>query len=165
MKNDFAVSMDREHVNIDFLRSTDFLPNIIRNLNACIPFVCKVDNEIVAECLVLKDVKYQGLYDISNYAHSGIPYLQEAISHIIRYFKQNGGRYLDVGCGNAYIEEYALFQRLGFRVIGVLPDHYMQDSKSAAVENSIINRDMVRLRIDLNERTPATTGYDASGRA
>lgn len=164
MAEKLTVVMDREKVDLEKLRGSDFLPKIVRNLNEGEPFVFLQGEEIVAQCVAKRDANYPTLFDVVNYNADSVEIFHEALVHVLDYYKENGGGYVDIGCGNAQVERYALFQRLGFRVIGVLQDYYIDDNKAATVENSIINRDMVRFRADLNEKTLATTGYDASGR-
>lgn len=158
---DLTFSRDREQVEISFFRGTASLPQIIRNLNSSTPFVCKEDGVIVAECLVQEKGE---IHDIVNYASDNMEHGREILLYVMDHYRVLGAGYLEIGCGNAQLELYAMFQRCGFRVAEVWPNHYLDDSKTATVENGIINRDMVRFRADLNEKQLATTGYDASGR-
>ena len=161
-----TIVMDRDKLDMDLIRTADdSIPRVMRYINTCIPFV-GLDND-KAEAICLVEAKPE-LHDIVIHAIShegeGNGYEKEMLLYVLEYLRQNGVRWVEIGCGNACMESMELYQKVGFRFIGVWPDYYMGDSKIAVVKKSIINRDMVRMRADLNEKKLATTGYDASGR-
>lgn len=166
MTGSFTVVMDRDKLDMELLRTADeSLPRVVRHMNSSIPFVGLLDGVPIASCLV---EPMEGYHDIVNFAvaseHQNQGYGRALLKHVTDYLRQNGGRYVDIGCGNANLRLYAMYQRAGFRVTAVWFDFYLEDNKVARVENAIINRDMIRFRADLLEQTPETTGYDASGR-
>lgn len=165
MESNFKIVMDRALLDLDLLRSVDeSLPRVMRHMNTAMPFVGVIDGRTVASCLV---EQHKGYYDIVNLAvvssERNKEYEREMLTYATEYLKANGARYVDIGCGNADLRLFALIQRIGFRIIGVWQDYLLNDYKIASVENSIINRDMIRFRMDLHEQSPQTIGYNASG--
>jgi ribosomal protein S18 acetylase RimI-like enzyme len=166
VNENFLIVMNRDLLDMDLLRTADdSLPRVIRHMGTSLPFVGMLGSQVIASCLV---EAMDGYHDIVNFAvaqqEQNKGYGRELLAYVLSYLRSNGGRFVDIGCGNADIRLYTMFQRAGFRVIGVWPDYLIDDSKTANVENSIVNRDMVRFRADLQEKKLSTTGYDASGR-
>lgn len=166
MLNDFFIVIDKDKLDIDLLRSADIsLPRVLRYMSTCTPFVGLVGGQTVANCLVEKrddcfNVVILAVKD--EFQHKG--YGRELLAYVMDYIRSQGERYVEIGCGNANLRLLAMLQKAGFRFHSIWPDYLLEDNKTAAVENSIINRDMIRFRADLNEKKMATTGYDASGR-
>lgn len=166
MTNQFIIVNDRSKIDMDLMRTADdSLPRVMQYMNSAIPFAGLVDGQTVAVCMM---EERDGLYNIVNFAvkedHQGKGYSREILLYALDYVRTQGGRYVEIGCGNANLRLIAMYQKLGFRFIGVWPDYYLSDSKVPEVENSIVNRDMVRFRMDLQEKRLSTIGYDASGR-
>lgn len=155
------VFTDRDKAEVSFLRETAPLPDILRNLNLCTPFVGMRDGMMVAECLVRMG---SDRAEVLNHAAIAPEDFREIMEYIVGYSRQQGLRYVEVGCGNADLDSFGLLQRLGFRVAEVRMDQVAEDTKAVNVINSIINRDLIVYRADLEEKQMATTGSDFSGR-
>ncbi|NMP24831.1 GNAT family N-acetyltransferase [Sulfobacillus sp. DSM 109850] len=56
---------------------------------------------------------------------------------------------IELGTGNSSIGQLALYQKCGFRIVGVDPDFFLRHYSEPIFENGIRCRDMVRLRCDL----------------
>lgn len=59
------------------------------------------------------------------------------------------GKVLEVGTGNSSISQLALYQKCGFRIIGVDRNFFRKHYKDKIIENGIECIDMIRLSIDL----------------
>ncbi len=149
----FQVSMDRNQVEVSFLRDTAPLPQILRNLAVSTPFVCTRDGALVAESLLR--VK-QATGEVVNYAYIQEDDCREMLLYIMDFCRAAGMKFLEIGCGNADLALFALLQRMGFRLVEVWPDHLLSESKVAHVKNSIINRDTIRFRADLDDTVLST---------
>ena len=149
----FQVSMDRNQVEVSFLRDTAPLPQILRNLAVSTPFVCTRDGALVAESLLR--VK-QAAGEVVNYAYIQEDDCREMLLYIMDFCRAAGMKFLEIGCGNADLALFALLQRMGFRLVEVWPDHLLSESKVAHVKNSIINRDTIRFRADLDDTVLST---------
>ena len=60
-----------------------------------------------------------------------------------------GARSMYVGTGNASIGQLALYQKCGFRIVGVDIDFFVRNYDEPIEENGIPCRDMIRMRMDL----------------
>ena len=161
----FTIEIDKDKVDIDLLLTADpSLPKAVRTLNTSTPFVGVADGQVVGACLVeRKEQIYDIIYHVVDVAFQGKGYGRLLLQHVLEDIKAKGGRYIEVGCGNANIPLLSLYQKLGFRILGVWPDYYLMDNRMATIENSIFNRDMVRFRLDLHEIRSSTTGGNLSG--
>ncbi len=63
--------------------------------------------------------------------------------------RASGCRTLEIGTGNAGIGQLALYQRCGFRIVGVDLDFFTRHYPEPIEENGIACRDMIRLALDL----------------
>ena len=160
MTNQLTFKIDKELVRMDLLLSADpSIPNAVRALNVAIPFVGMLGNEAVVVCLAEPKGYYHDLtYIAIDPFHQHKGYAKEIFEYIMNYARGGGIRYLEAGCGNAQISLITVYQRLGFRMTGVWTDYYLYDGRTATIENSIFNRDMIRFRIDLEEKTMSTMG-------
>jgi ribosomal protein S18 acetylase RimI-like enzyme len=62
---------------------------------------------------------------------------------------KDGIKTLEIGTGNPGVVQMLLYQKCGFRIVGVEPDHFRIHYKERIFENGIECRDMVRMRIEL----------------
>ena len=67
---------------------------------------------------------------------------------LIAMLNVGGARALDIGTGNSSLDQLALYQKLGFRITGIVAD-FFDDYPEPFVENGIACRDMVRLQVEL----------------
>ncbi|MDG6224078.1 MAG: GNAT family N-acetyltransferase [Candidatus Thermoplasmatota archaeon] len=71
------------------------------------------------------------------------------ILQAIERSKNDGIKTLEIGTGNPGAIQMLLYQKCGFRIIGVEPDHFRIHYKERIFENGIECRDMVRMRMEL----------------
>ncbi|QRY80721.1 GNAT family N-acetyltransferase [Pseudomonas sp. PDNC002] len=64
--------------------------------------------------------------------------------------RDGGLRRLCIATGNSSLAQLGLYQRLGFRIVGVEPDHFLRHYPEPIFENGIQCRDQIRLAIELN---------------
>ncbi|WP_053363336.1 GNAT family N-acetyltransferase [Bacillus sp. FJAT-27251] len=67
----------------------------------------------------------------------------------IKEAKERGYKTIEIGTGNSSIGQLALYQKCGFRMIGVDRDFFTRHYPEKIVENGIQCRDMIRLSQDL----------------
>ncbi len=156
----FSIVLDKDRIDMDLLLMADpFLPQVARYLNTCYAFAGIVGQKTVAACLVEKQESYYNIVNLAVYpAYQGKGLGREMLLYLLDFVRAQGGRYIETGCGNASLHLYRMFQKAGFRVVGVWPDYFLSDNRTATVENGIVNRDMVRFRIDLEEKKLTTIG-------
>jgi len=56
-----------------------------------------------------------------------------------------GYRRMSLGTGNASLDQLAFYQKAGFRIAGVIPDHFVLNYPEVIAENGIVCHDMIRL--------------------
>ncbi|RLQ94506.1 GNAT family N-acetyltransferase [Falsibacillus albus] len=71
------------------------------------------------------------------------------VMHAIQESKERGFKTVEIGTGNAGIGQLALYQKCGFRIVGVDFDFFTRHYPEEIYENGIHCRDMIRLSMDL----------------
>ncbi|GAE29384.1 GCN5-related N-acetyltransferase [Halalkalibacter hemicellulosilyticusJCM 9152] len=67
----------------------------------------------------------------------------------IKVARLAGYKTVEIGTGNSSIGQLALYQKCGFRIVGVGIDFFVKHYEDEIVENGIQCRDMIRLSQDL----------------
>jgi len=67
----------------------------------------------------------------------------------IEHARGMGARTIEIGTGNSSVVQLALYQKCGFRVVGVDRDFFLRHYPEPIVENGIPCVDMIRLRLEL----------------
>lgn len=114
-------------------------------------YVASIDNDIVGVYVMIKtrpltlelvniavDEKYQG---------RGIG--KKLVFSAIENARAEKAKVLEVGTGNSSLSQLALYQKCGFRIVGVDRDFFKKNYIENIVENGIKCVDMVRLSMDL----------------
>ncbi|APC47298.1 GNAT family N-acetyltransferase [Virgibacillus halodenitrificans] len=76
---------------------------------------------------------------------------RKMVLHAIENSKQKGYDVIQIGTGNSSIGQLALYQKCGFRIIGVRKDYFTDHYEEEIVENGIRCRDMLRLEKNLQK--------------
>ncbi|MGF6949090.1 ribosomal protein S18 acetylase RimI-like enzyme [Neobacillus sp. B4I6] len=74
---------------------------------------------------------------------------KQLLKDAIRTAKLSGYKTIEIGTGNSSIGQLFLYQKCGFRIIGVDIDFFVRHYPEEIFENGIHCRDMVRLSQDL----------------
>jgi ribosomal protein S18 acetylase RimI-like enzyme len=74
---------------------------------------------------------------------------KQLVMHAIQTAKSKGYKTIEIGTGNSSVGQLALYQKCGFRIIGIDLDFFIKRYSEEIVENGIQCRDMVRLAQDL----------------
>lgn len=74
---------------------------------------------------------------------------KQLIAHAIATSKLQGYKTIQVGTGNSSIGQLALYQKCGFRIVGVDVDFFVKHYDEDIFENGIQCRDMIRLELEL----------------
>lgn len=64
--------------------------------------------------------------------------------HAIKEVRKNGYKTIEVGTGNSSIVQLALYQKYGFRMIGVDVDFFVKNDADKIYESGIQCKDMIR---------------------
>ncbi|OZI11125.1 GNAT family N-acetyltransferase [Bacillaceae bacterium SAS-127] len=74
---------------------------------------------------------------------------KQLVKDAIQQAKVQGYKTIEIGTGNSSIGQLALYQKYGFRMIGIDQDFFTRHYSEEIFENGIQCRDMVRLSQDL----------------
>jgi ribosomal protein S18 acetylase RimI-like enzyme len=74
---------------------------------------------------------------------------KQLVLHAIETARSRGNKTIEIGTGNSGIGQLALYQKCGFRIVGVDIDFFVRHYSEAIYENGIQCRDMIRLSKDL----------------
>jgi ribosomal protein S18 acetylase RimI-like enzyme len=71
------------------------------------------------------------------------------IAHSLEECSARGIKNVEIGTGNSSVAQLHLYQKMGFRIVGILHDHFLKNYPDPIFENGIQCRDMIRLRREL----------------
>ena len=74
---------------------------------------------------------------------------KQLIVNAMKTAKAKGYKTIEIGTGNSSIGQLALYQKCGFRIIGVDLDYFVSHYSEGIFENGIQCKDMIRLAKDL----------------
>ncbi|WP_391559177.1 GNAT family N-acetyltransferase [Robertmurraya sp.] len=74
---------------------------------------------------------------------------KKLVLHAIQKAIDRGFQRIEIGTGNSSIGQLALYQKCGFRIVGVDVDFFSKNYPEEIYENGIHCRDMIRLSRDL----------------
>ncbi|MGD6957202.1 GNAT family N-acetyltransferase [Rossellomorea aquimaris] len=74
---------------------------------------------------------------------------KQLVMDAIKVARSKGYKTIEVGTGNSGIGQLALYQKCGFRMVGVDMDFFIRHYSEEIYENGIQCRDMIRLAQDL----------------
>ncbi|RDY27348.1 GNAT family N-acetyltransferase, partial [Romboutsia weinsteinii] len=114
-------------------------------------FIACIDNKIVGVYVIVKTrpltLELINIAVDESYQGRGIG--KKLISSAIDYARKENAKILEVGTGNSSIYQLALYQKCGFRIVGIDKDFFIKHYEEKITENGIRCVDMVRLSIDL----------------
>lgn len=114
-------------------------------------YVLEVEQNIVGVyVLVVKKSNAAELMNIAVAEHmQGRGLGKRLVLHAIEASRQKGCSTIEVGTGNSSIDQLALYQKCGFRIVGVDTDFFVRNYTEEIYENGIQCRDMIRLAMKL----------------
>jgi ribosomal protein S18 acetylase RimI-like enzyme len=114
-------------------------------------FVAESEKEIVGVCVLLptrpNTVELVNVAVVEEQHGRGIG--KQLVMDAIQVAKTKGYKIIEIGTGNSGIGQLALYQKCGFRIIGVDLDFFIKHYPEEIFENGIQCRDMIRLSQDL----------------
>lgn len=125
-------------------------------------FEARLDNDVAGIAIVLPlDVLSAELMNIAVAPpHQGQGIGKTLLEHTIAALSASGYERLSVGTGNSSLNQLGFYQKAGFRMVAVIPNHFTDHYPDPIVENGIRCRDMIRLTRALS--TPAERGPGAA---
>ena len=93
------------------------------------------------------------VYELMNIAvaesHQGRGWGKQLVHAAIAEAHRLGAEILEVGTGNSSLQQLALYQKCGFRIVGVERDSFKEGYGAEIYENGIRCLDMIRLSLSL----------------
>lgn len=115
-------------------------------------YVACLNDEIIGAYVLLKT--RPSTIEIVNIAikeeHQGKGHGKSLVLHAIEQAKECGATSIEIGTGNSSVQQLMLYQKCGFRIVGVDSDFFVRNYPQPIFENGIQCKDMVRLRLDLD---------------
>jgi ribosomal protein S18 acetylase RimI-like enzyme len=151
---ELEIKTGREHVDMSLLLGADTsMPRIMGQMSRSTCYCGLLEGKNVVICLLSEpsggDVCEISAMAVSEaIADTGHSY--ELVSYIATIAREKGFNFLDVCAGNADGPAFLALQRMGFRLVGVERDYYTAGQQGFSVVNGIVNRDMLRYRVDFN---------------
>lgn len=69
--------------------------------------------------------------------------------YVIEEIKKGDAEAIEIGTGNPGVVQMLLYQKCGFRIVGIDFDFFRRTHSEPIYENGIECRDMIRMRIEL----------------
>ncbi len=145
------IEQSNASIPTDLLLLSDPSEEVIAEyIHLSINFVARLDDKIVGALLLLKTrPKTMEIMNISvyeEYQNKGIG--KQLIFKAIEYAKENKVQTLEIGTGNPGTMQMMLYQKCGFRIVGVELDYFRKNHNERIYENGIECRDMIRMRME-----------------
>jgi ribosomal protein S18 acetylase RimI-like enzyme len=116
-----------------------------------IKFITSHNKKIIGALLLLKTrprtMEIMNISVYEEYQNNGIG--RRLINKAIEYAKENRIKTLEIGTGNPGVIQMMLYQKCGFRIIGVELDYFRKSHEEKIIENGIECRDMIRMRMEI----------------
>lgn len=114
-------------------------------------FVGELDGRIVGSSVLIET--RPDTIELVNLAvaefYQGLGLGRRLVEHAIETARARGFRTIEVGTGNPGVTQLGLYQRCGFRIVGVDLDFFTRHYPQPLYENGLLCRDMIRLSLDL----------------
>lgn len=142
----------REQAPLDLLKLADpseKMVNFFLNQGEC--FVAKENNAVVGVIIVVKTkpdtFEIMAIAVKTEMQNKGIG---KSLNAFVREkVKKTGAKYLEIGTGNPGVQQMLLYQKCGFRIVGVDFDYFRRNHDEKIMENGIECRDMIRMQMEL----------------
>ena len=114
-------------------------------------FVAEIDDQVIGVyVLVSSEEDSIEIVNIAvNQKKQGKGIGKQLIKHAIETAERKGYSTIEIGTGNSSIGQLALYQKCGFRIIGIDRDFFTRNYSEEIYENGIQCKDMVRLTLEL----------------
>lgn len=145
-------TQETQEIPLDLLLLADPCEEMINQyLHTGICFIAKDSDKIVGVLIMLKTrpmtMEIMNIAVREEFQNKGIG--RQLINKAIEKAKRENIRILEIGTGNPGVIQMLLYQKCGFRIVGVDFDYFRIHYKEKMVENGIEIRDMIRLKMEL----------------
>lgn len=113
-------------------------------------YLAFIGDELVGVSVLTREVDVAELKNIAvheKHRNKGIG--KQLVYHAIEKARNTKASKIEVGTGNSSLLQLSLYQKCGFKVVGVEKDFFLKNYKEPIFENGIQCVDMIRLSFDL----------------
>jgi ribosomal protein S18 acetylase RimI-like enzyme len=148
---DIVIEQSHDEIPVDLLLLSDPSEEVISEyIDLSIKFIARLESKIVGALLLLKTrprtMEIMNISVYEEYQNKGIG--RKLIIKAIEYAKANNIKIMEIGTGNPGLVQMMLYQKCGFRIIGVELDYFRKNHEEKIFENGIECRDMIRMRLE-----------------
>lgn len=114
-------------------------------------FIAEIEQQVIGVYVLLATrPKTVELVNVAvDEKHHGKGIGKRLVLDAINVAKSEGYQTIEIGTGNSSVGQLALYQKCGFRIVGVDKDFFVRHYSEEIFENGIQCKDMVRLSQDL----------------
>lgn len=110
------------------------------------------DNQLVGVILLIdtrpETIEIVNVAVIEKYWNHGLG--EKLVRFGISWAKEHYYQTIEIGTGSTSFGQLYLYQKCGFRIVGVDTDFFVRNYDEPIIENKLVLKDMVRLRLNLN---------------
>ncbi len=144
---------DLQRIPVELLHLADPSDEMLHSYwNKSVGVVCTCDHNIVGALLMTPTRPY--VMEIMNVsvdeAHQNRGIGRALIRRAVQKAKDLRMRKIEIGTGNPGVVQMLLYQKCGFRIVGVDLDYFRIHYKERIIENGIECRDMIRMEMILD---------------
>ncbi len=144
--------IDKQKAPFDLLLNADPSEELVRSYLACGKCIIAKQNAEVIGVLVYKETgtSIAEIMNVSvrmNFQNRGVG--KSLILHAVNKARAEKYKVMEIGTGNPGVLQMLLYQKCGFRIVGVDFDFFRRNYKERIYENGIECRDMIRMRMEL----------------
>jgi len=143
---------NKEIVPLELLVIADPSKSMVKHyLEIGTTYICKLNNEVVGVYILIstapRKMEVANIAVAEKYRGKGIG--KFLINDAINRSRNMGATLLEIGTGNSSLNQIGLYQKCGFRIVGVDRDFFRRNYEEKIIENGIECIDMIRLSRDL----------------
>jgi ribosomal protein S18 acetylase RimI-like enzyme len=148
---DVIIEQTNDIIPTDLLLLSDPSEEVIAEyIHLSTKFIARLNSKIVGALLLLKTrprtMEIMNISVYEEYQNKGIG--KQLIYKAIEYAKESKIKTLEIGTGNPGLIQIMLYQKCGFRIVGVELDYFRKNHNERIFENGIECRDMIRMRME-----------------
>ena len=141
-----------EKAPLDLLKLADPSEKMVHfYLNQGTCFVARANNAVVGVVILVETkpdtFEIMAIAVKTELQNKGIG--KRLIGYVQEKAKKMGAKYLEIGTGNPGVQQMLLYQKCGFRIVGVDFDYFRRNHDEKIMENGIECRDMIRMQMEL----------------
>lgn len=114
-------------------------------------YTAELNGETIGVVLILETkpetIEIMNIAVKEKYQNKGIG--KQLLLYVIDEIKKGGAKTIEIGTGNPGVVQMLLYQKCGFRIVGIDFDFFRRTHSERIYENGIECRDMIRMRINV----------------